>query len=234
MRSRISSAFTLVELLTTIAIVGVLTAIIIPVVGKVRETSRSTGCLSNLRGIHAAAMLWSADNARKLPDARYWAYNEGASNAAHRYQLANYLEIRAPKGVAWGDPPSPMKCESSFALRSSSQEWGRTYAINAHATSTLDGAARDPAYGYPPNQGWVVSPSRLAFFMDGAVSPNHGAYVTNVGATHAATTHSTPMQFPHGGATNVVFLDGRVERISREVMLDRYPAATTFWRQEQL
>ncbi|MDR1279475.1 MAG: prepilin-type N-terminal cleavage/methylation domain-containing protein [Opitutaceae bacterium] len=60
-------AFTLVELLTVIAIIGILAAIIIPTVGKVRETARMTRSLSNLKSIGQAVQLYLADNKDRFP-----------------------------------------------------------------------------------------------------------------------------------------------------------------------
>lgn len=62
------AAFTLVELLTVIAIVGILAAIIIPTVGKVRETAQRTVDANNLREIVKAAHLYAAENNDRLPD----------------------------------------------------------------------------------------------------------------------------------------------------------------------
>jgi len=55
-------------LLTVIAIIGILAAIIIPTVGKVRETAQRTVDASNLREIGKAAMIYAADNNDRLPD----------------------------------------------------------------------------------------------------------------------------------------------------------------------
>jgi prepilin-type N-terminal cleavage/methylation domain-containing protein len=63
-----NSAFTLIELLTVIAIVGILAAVIIPTVGKVRETAQRTVDANNLREIVKAAQLYAADNNDRLPD----------------------------------------------------------------------------------------------------------------------------------------------------------------------
>ena len=60
-------AFTLVELLTVIAIIGILAAIIIPVVGKVRDSARATKSLSNLKSIGQGLLLHAAENRGHLP-----------------------------------------------------------------------------------------------------------------------------------------------------------------------
>lgn len=61
-------AFTLIELLTVIAIIGILAAILIPVVGAGRERARRAACMSNLRQIGVAAHLYAMENDDRLPD----------------------------------------------------------------------------------------------------------------------------------------------------------------------
>lgn len=65
---RLRSAFTLIELLTVIAIIGILAAIIIPTVGSVREKAQRAVDANNLREIAKAAMIYAADNNDRLPD----------------------------------------------------------------------------------------------------------------------------------------------------------------------
>ncbi|AHF93564.1 hypothetical protein OPIT5_28605 [Opitutaceae bacterium TAV5] len=60
-------AFTLVELLTVIAIIGILSAILIPTVGKVREKARQTTCVQRLRVIGQAFVLYLNDHKDRLP-----------------------------------------------------------------------------------------------------------------------------------------------------------------------
>src|SRR5690625_7766732 len=64
-------AFTLIELLTVIAIIGILAAILIPVVGAVRERARSAVCQSNLRQWHTALLLFVEDNGGRMPNGFY-------------------------------------------------------------------------------------------------------------------------------------------------------------------
>jgi prepilin-type N-terminal cleavage/methylation domain-containing protein/prepilin-type processing-associated H-X9-DG protein len=64
-----SSGFTLVELLVTIAIIAILAAILLPVLAGVRAMARRTACLSNIRQIEAAQLLYLQDWDERLP---YW------------------------------------------------------------------------------------------------------------------------------------------------------------------
>ncbi len=62
-----TSAFTLIELLTVIAIIGILAAIIIPTVSMVRGNAQKTRCVSNLRQIGMAMHAYVADNKNNIP-----------------------------------------------------------------------------------------------------------------------------------------------------------------------
>ena len=65
---RKSAAFTLIELLTVIAIIGILAAILIPTVGKVRSTAQSARCISNLRQIGQQIQAFANDSKGNLPN----------------------------------------------------------------------------------------------------------------------------------------------------------------------
>jgi prepilin-type N-terminal cleavage/methylation domain-containing protein/prepilin-type processing-associated H-X9-DG protein len=60
-------AFTLVELLVAIAIIGLLAALFLPVLGRAKEEGRGAACLSNLHQIGIALQLYVDDNANRLP-----------------------------------------------------------------------------------------------------------------------------------------------------------------------
>jgi prepilin-type N-terminal cleavage/methylation domain-containing protein len=58
--SRHRRAFTLVELLVVIGIIAILISVLIPVLGKARESSQRTACLSNLREVMNSLRLYAA------------------------------------------------------------------------------------------------------------------------------------------------------------------------------
>src|SRR3989442_12320296 len=64
---RFVRAFTLIELLAVLAIIGVLTGLLLPAIGKAKEAGRATACLSNLRQIGIALQLYVQDNNNKMP-----------------------------------------------------------------------------------------------------------------------------------------------------------------------
>src|SRR5687767_2110501 len=65
--ARPAPAFTLIELLIVIAIIGVLIALLMPTITGARESARRTQCAAHLRNIGGAMMAYGTDNDRKVP-----------------------------------------------------------------------------------------------------------------------------------------------------------------------
>jgi prepilin-type N-terminal cleavage/methylation domain-containing protein len=94
------AAFTLIELLVVIAIIGVLAAILIPVVGKVREKANTTQCVAHLRELGNGFGMYANENGGKIP-----------------YQLDN--------GVTWSEKIAPF-----VGIGSNTEEANTLFADN--------------------------------------------------------------------------------------------------------
>jgi len=62
--------FTLIELLVVIAIIAILAAILFPVFARAREKARQTSCLSNVKQLSLACLMYAQDYDEMLPAGR--------------------------------------------------------------------------------------------------------------------------------------------------------------------
>jgi len=60
-------AFTLIELLVVLAIIALLAALLLPVLGRAKESARATACLSNLHQVGVALQIYVSENNNRLP-----------------------------------------------------------------------------------------------------------------------------------------------------------------------
>lgn len=89
-----NSGFTLIELLTVIAIIGILAAIIIPVVGSVRKKARQAHAVSNLRQLATAHVAYAADNKDRFPPSYADSSTVAAQKKVWQESLLPYVAMK--------------------------------------------------------------------------------------------------------------------------------------------
>ena len=89
--------FTLIELLVVIAVIGILAAILIPVIGSVRHNARVTESTSRMRQLSVAAQMYGADNQMRFPG------NGNSAGQRWFHQVVPYMGVE-PNGQAQGIP----------------------------------------------------------------------------------------------------------------------------------
>lgn len=120
------TGFTLIELLVVIAIIAILAAILFPVFAQARAKARQTACMSNLRQIGTAALLYVQDYDESFPRTEL-----GKDEAEYFWgdmlqpYAKNWSLIACPdadiKMAFRATPPAPVAY---------SQEWTYNYGIN--------------------------------------------------------------------------------------------------------
>ncbi len=75
--------FTLIELLVVIAIIAILAAILFPVFARAREKARQASCLSNMKQIALAQLMYTQDYDETFsPQMGYWSSDNWTSDIA--------------------------------------------------------------------------------------------------------------------------------------------------------
>ena len=157
---RIKKGFTLIELLVVIAIIAILAAILFPVFAQAREKARQTSCLSNLKNIGTAIMLYVDDNHETYPltystDANYPKCHFPAILNSY---VKNYAVWYCPSWISTYDKSVDEASQGINALNGG-------YGANASIMGYMD-TANWADIAHSTKAARVKSPSNMVLIMD--------------------------------------------------------------------
>lgn len=222
---RNACGFTIIELTISMVIVLILCALAIGAWQSSVQNSHSAQCQQRLRNLANAGLLYATENNGKLPDRSRWNY---ATVASKPLSLLPYMGLELDENPSAAMLEKLLLCPAAKHSEYKPSSESKSYSINQYATGsdvgsndTWESQVRDRES--PLRLINVKSPSTQAFFMDGTyVNDGFGKRFSVFQDSIRLTAREDIMgggwqtPFLHGDAIFVVFLDGHVERITRE------------------
>jgi prepilin-type N-terminal cleavage/methylation domain-containing protein/prepilin-type processing-associated H-X9-DG protein len=213
---RRAPAFTLIELLTAVAIVSILAALVSTGLVRMRKTASQAGCLNNLRQIGAAWHLYLADNNRTFPSFNtyqmyYWGGGQGTwgGPSPETRPLYPYLSeekaFRCPSDIGTGGRGAFHKLSGNCYVMANSAQRGILSRAGATNRVAIAGVYDQ-----------LQKPANTILVFEQTVRASEPGYKN---ATTAAYYRNN---WHPNDTSNILMADGHVETFSR-AFLDANP-----------
>jgi len=216
-------AFTLVELLVVISVIGLLMGILLPCLAAAREQGRCVICKSNLKNIGLALRLYIDEFEGKLPSADPYpgSYGQKSQHWFMNSVLMKNLGLEILKNengelIGPGKKRSVLTCPSHRnpdMTRNSPPDYPteeRKYALSYMANGTLGVSGKCLVSMEYRHEGEYKKPSEAMMFCDGNGTMQTPGTVLYDGCP------KPNFEYRHKGKVNAIFLDQHIESLKEE------------------
>ncbi|AQQ09850.1 PilD-dependent protein PddA [Sedimentisphaera cyanobacteriorum] len=223
MTKKVNNAFTLVELLVVISIIGLLTGILMPVLSVAREQGRCVVCKSNLKNIGFALRVYLDDYEGKMPSADPYpgSYGQKSQHWFMNSVLLKNMGLEVLKDedgelIGPGKERSVLTCPTHRhpdMTRDSPPDYPaqeREYSLSYMANGTLGVSGKALVAMEYRHESEYRRPSEAMMFCDG-----NGTMQTPGTVLYDGCPKSN-FEFRHRGKVNAIFLDQHIESLKEE------------------
>jgi prepilin-type N-terminal cleavage/methylation domain-containing protein/prepilin-type processing-associated H-X9-DG protein len=187
-------AFTLVELLVVIAVIGILASLLLPALGRAKARARSIQCLNHLKQLGVATLIYADENQDKVQlhfpgePAKTW----GSALSTNQHLTASNLFV------------CPSYSPKEF------KDWRRIYGIRLDPPAKYTSGAFDEILHLDKIRG----PSGYLHLAD-TTSRGRGGFKAEQ-YFYFRVMSEKEVHARHQGRANGLFLDGHVESVGRK------------------
>jgi len=255
---RKSKAFTLVELLVVIGIIALLISILLPALQKAKKEANKINCLSNIRTINQAIVMYESENKAFMPFPNWGNPGDGG---AYRYGWLYQTtgDASTPNVPKSGGPYSEQDAKSGLIYQYIKQigvlhcplhdfrdgtprtqtAWMTSYMMNGATIAYGDNTRTHPQLGRatksPPAFRVTAfkQPADKILMWEAYEDKNPNGPSWNDGSSYPDENTLTDR---HGLGASVSFFDGHVEYYDRQLFnhlalgpTSQYPAPNALW-----
>jgi len=215
------TGFTLIELLVVITIIAILVAILFPVFAKAKGKAYQISCLSNVKQLALAFLMYASDYDGRMPFAYEMAADWSWTSAWDYYSEGWPPTYQLGLIGAYTNNEQINACPIAQGLES----WGRPYSGYAYNASYVGGS---PDEGRTPATfGDIARPTETVLLCDSAYwNVPFGGGKAFVASTNYLRAPGDPFRitwgigpnvhFRHNGTANVAYCDGHAEIVTQK------------------
>jgi prepilin-type N-terminal cleavage/methylation domain-containing protein/prepilin-type processing-associated H-X9-DG protein len=234
-------AFTLIELLAVIAVIGIMAALLLPALARSKAKARQTACRSQLRQLGIAFMLYLPEHNDIFPtsaassalgahpeDWIWWQIQRDASGNpvmrdSRQGALVHYLGNYDTRHFRCPADKEALARELAWKQNMGSEQYIYSYSLNAFSEHGMASyISKDRSMILLNRHSGIINPAQKIMLAEEKGSPDDGpgSAVIDDGCW---LPPGYPLSSRHSSRSNVTFADSHVETVSRAFADSNHP-----------